>query len=151
MPSIQEIVYHHTDNFEKMEYMLSCFSHVRLCVTLWSVACQTPLSMGFSRQEFWSGFLCPSPRGFPNPEIEPTSLMYPTLATPGKPPRWLRLEVLNVLQKLFKIYSSPPPATPQPVVSLSEVSVTCGQPWSKNIKWEIPEINNSRVVNCMVF
>ena len=33
-------------------YMLSCFSCVRLCVTPWTVACQTPLSMGFSRQEY---------------------------------------------------------------------------------------------------
>ena len=36
--------------------MLSCFHHVRLFVTLWTVALQAPLSMGFSRQEYWSGF-----------------------------------------------------------------------------------------------
>ena len=38
--------------------MLSCFSHVQLFVNLWTVARQVPLSMGFSRQEYWSGFLC---------------------------------------------------------------------------------------------
>ena len=37
--------------------MLSCFSHVQLFATLWTVACQAPLSMGFSRQEYWSEFL----------------------------------------------------------------------------------------------
>ena len=41
--------------------LLSCFSHVQLFVTLWSVACQAPLSMGFSRQEHWSGLPCPPP------------------------------------------------------------------------------------------
>ena len=39
--------------------MLSHFSHVRLFMILWTVACQAPLSMGFSRQEYWSGLLCP--------------------------------------------------------------------------------------------
>ena len=39
--------------------MLSHFCCVRLCVTLWTTACQTPLFMGFSWQEYWSGFPCP--------------------------------------------------------------------------------------------
>ena len=47
--------------------MLSHFSHVQLCATLWTVACQAPLSMGFSRQEHWSRFPCPPPRNLPNP------------------------------------------------------------------------------------
>ena len=38
------------------------FSHVRLCVTLWTVACQAPLSMGFSRQKYWSGLPMASSR-----------------------------------------------------------------------------------------
>ena len=41
--------------------MLSCFSNVQLFATLWTVACQAPLSMGFSRQEYWSGLPCPTP------------------------------------------------------------------------------------------
>ena len=48
-------------------------SHVRLFATLWTVARQAPLSMGFSRQEYWSGLLFPSPGDLPNPEIEPGS------------------------------------------------------------------------------
>ena len=46
------------------------------CLTLatpWTVACQAPLSMGFSRQESWSGLPLPSPGNLPNPGIEPGS------------------------------------------------------------------------------
>ena len=42
--------------------------------TLWTVAHQAPLSMGFSRQEYWSGLPCPLPGDLPDPGIEPTSL-----------------------------------------------------------------------------
>ena len=59
--------------------MLNHFSHVRLFATLWTLAHQAPLSMGFSRQEYWSGFQCPPPRDLPNLEIEPTSLTSPAL------------------------------------------------------------------------
>ena len=58
--------------------------------TLWTVARQTPLSMGFSRQECWSGLPCPPPGDLPNPGMEPGS---PALQAdsflpelPGKPP-----------------------------------------------------------------
>ena len=55
-------------------------SRVRLFVTPWTVACWAPLSMGFSRQESWSGLPCPPPGDLPNPGIEPTSFMSPALA-----------------------------------------------------------------------
>ena len=55
-------------------YMLSRFSCVRLFASWWAVACQAPLSMGFSGQECWSGLPCPPPRGLPNPGIKPMSL-----------------------------------------------------------------------------
>ena len=54
-------------------------SVVQLFLTPWTVARQAPLSMGFSRQEFWSGLLCPSPGDLPDPGIEPTSPMSPAL------------------------------------------------------------------------
>ena len=61
-------------------------------VTLWTVASQDPLSMGFPRQEYWSGLPCPPPGDFPNPGIEHTSPWVPALAgrffttePPGKP------------------------------------------------------------------
>ena len=43
-------------------------------VTPWTVAPQSPLSMGFSRQEYWNGFPCPPPGDLPDPCIEPESL-----------------------------------------------------------------------------
>ena len=62
-------------------YVLSCFSHVRVSATLWTVACQASLYMGFSRQEYWNGLLCPPPGYLSNLGIEPTSLMSPALAS----------------------------------------------------------------------
>ena len=59
--------------------MLSCLSCVQLFVTLWTVACQTPVSMGCSRQDNWSGLPCPPPGDLPDTGTEPTSLMSPTL------------------------------------------------------------------------
>ena len=61
-------------------YVLSHCSHVQLSVTPWTVAGQTPLSMGFFRQKYWSGLPFPPPGGLPNPEIKPMSLMSPALA-----------------------------------------------------------------------
>ena len=67
-------------------------SLVQLFVMLWAVACQVPLSMGFSRQEYWSGLSPPTPGNLPHPGIELTSLASPALvsgffttAPPGKP------------------------------------------------------------------
>ena len=60
--------------------MLSHFSRVQLFVTLWTVAHQAPWSMGFSRQEYWSGWPCPPLGDLPNPGIKPGSLTSPALA-----------------------------------------------------------------------
>ena len=67
-------------------------SHVQFFATTWTVACQAPLSMEFSRQEYWSGLPFPTPGDLPDPGIEPTSLASPALAggffttePPGKP------------------------------------------------------------------
>ena len=59
--------------------MLSRFSHVRLCAALWTAAHQAPLSMGFSRQEYSSGLLYPSPGDLPDPGIEPMIPASPAL------------------------------------------------------------------------
>ena len=65
-------------------HLFSCkcylLSHVRLFATPWTVAHQDPLSMGFSRQEYWSRFPCPPPGDLPDPGIKPTSLISPALA-----------------------------------------------------------------------
>ena len=62
--------------------MFSHFSHNWFFVTLWTVALQSPLSMRFSKQEYWSGLLFPSPGHLPNPGIEPRS---PTLRADSLP------------------------------------------------------------------
>ena len=56
------------------------FSGVRFFVTPWTVACQAPLSMGFCRQEYWSGLPFLSPGHLPDPGIEPASHVSPALA-----------------------------------------------------------------------
>ena len=61
-------------------YNLSGFSCVWLFVTLWTVACQAPLSMRFSRQGYWSGLPFPSPGYLPNPGSKPESPESPALA-----------------------------------------------------------------------
>ena len=60
--------------------VLCVFSRVRLFMTPWTVAHQVPLSVRFSRHEYWSGLPFPSPRDFPDPGIEPMSLESPALA-----------------------------------------------------------------------
>ena len=53
--------------------VLSRFSRIQLFVTLWTVAHHAPLSMGFSRQKYWSGLPFPSPGDIPDPGIKPVS------------------------------------------------------------------------------
>ena len=52
------------------------FSRVRLFLTLWTVARQTPLSVGFSRQEYWNGLPCLPPGDLPDPGFEPASRVF---------------------------------------------------------------------------
>ena len=60
--------------------MLNRFIRVQIFATLWTIACQAPLSIGFSRQEYWSELQCPPPGDLPDPGIESTSLVSPALA-----------------------------------------------------------------------
>ena len=57
--------------------LLSCVS---LFVTSWTIACQVPLSMGFSRQEYWSGLSFPTPGDLPKPGNQTVSLTSAALA-----------------------------------------------------------------------
>ena len=74
-------------------------SHVRLLAALWTVAYQAPLSMGFSRREYWSGLPCSSPGDLLDPGMEPASLVSSALAggffTTGTP--WEARNSLGVL------------------------------------------------------
>ena len=67
----------------------NCFSHVQLLSAPSTVALQTPLSIEFPRQDYWSGLLFPPPKDLPNPGIKPTSLPlaggFFTTAPVGKP------------------------------------------------------------------
>ena len=87
--------------------VLSCFRHVQLFAALWTVACQAPLSMGFSRQEYWSGLPYPPPGDLSHPGIEPTfpvtsAVQADSLTTklPGQP-------LLMHTQLLFSVSFAP--------------------------------------------
>ena len=81
-------------------------SSVRLFVTTWTVAYQAPLSMGFSRQEYWSGSPFPSPGDLPNPGIEPGSPALQADALPSEPPgKPLINKVINNSQNDTKLKS----------------------------------------------
>ena len=93
-------------------HALGHFDRVQLFVTSWIVAHQAPLTMGFSRQEYWSGLPCPPPENLPDPKIKPTSLMSPALAGVffttkllGKPLSWYKLWAS--LSRLILIFSIP--------------------------------------------
>ena len=58
-------------------HLLNC---VLFFVTPWTIACQAPLSMGFFRQEYWSGLSCPPPGDLPDPGLELMSPAFPVLA-----------------------------------------------------------------------
>ena len=106
-------------------YMLSHFSHVWLCVTLWTVACQAPVYMGFTRQEYCSGLPFPTPDDVPDPRIEPMSpafggMFFNNSATQEAPllmdkpfyfedimcAKFLQLDVIWVVLRLLSIMSS---------------------------------------------
>ena len=81
---------------------MKSLSHVRLFATPWTVAYQAPLSMGFSRQEYWSGLPFPSPGDLPNPGIKPGSPALQTDALPSEPLG----ELTNTFQVLTNLKST---------------------------------------------
>ena len=81
---------------EWVKVKVKSLSRVRLFATPWTVAYQAPRSMGFSRQEYWSGLPFPSPGDLPNPGIEPGSPALQTDTLPSEP-----LGSLSLLQWIF--------------------------------------------------
>ena len=65
---------------------MKLLSHVQLFATPWTVAYQVPPSMGFSRQEYWSGLPFPFPGDLPDPGIKPRSPALQADALPSEPP-----------------------------------------------------------------
>ena len=82
---------------------MKSLSRVRLFATPQTAAYQAPLSMGFSRQEYWSGLPFPSPGDLPNPGIEPGSPTLQADALPFEPP-W-KSPAGKVMSLLFKMLS----------------------------------------------
>ena len=77
-------------------FVFSCFSRVWLFVTPWTVAYQASLSIGFSRQEYWSRLPCPIPGDLPNPGIKPTSPASPALQADSLPAQPLGKPVIII-------------------------------------------------------
>ena len=71
--------WHILPSLQPLHCVLSRFDYVQLIATPQTVAIQAPLSMGFSKQEYWSGLPCPPPGDLPNPRIKPTTLSSPAL------------------------------------------------------------------------
>ena len=74
------------------KYKCRVVSCVRLFATPWTIACQAPLSMGFSRQEYWSGLPFPTPGDLPDLGIEPASPALQAYSLPSEPlgkPKWV--------------------------------------------------------------
>ena len=65
-------------------------------------ACQAPLSMGFFRQEYWSGLPFPSPGDLPDSEIEPASWVSPALQVDSLPLSHLRSPIVLLIHKIMK-------------------------------------------------
>ena len=85
---------------------LSRFSSVWLCVIPWTVTHQAPLSMGFSRPEYWRGLPCPPAGDLSTPGIEAMSWQGGSLllAPPGKPSFYQKYYILNCLPFYFSIF-----------------------------------------------
>ena len=84
--------------------MLRCFSHVQLFVIAWTVACQAPLSLGFSRQEYWNGLPCLPPGDLPNSGIKrrsPALQVDSSLPEPPGKPNNTGVGSLSLLQGIF--------------------------------------------------
>ena len=90
IPSIQEMILRYDSWVVLSPLLLSewvkSLSRVQLFVTPWTIAYQAPLSMEFSRQEYWSGLPFPSPGDLPNPGIKPRSPALQADDLPSEPP-----------------------------------------------------------------
>ena len=97
--------------------MLSLFSRVQLFVILWTVAYQDPLSMGFSRQEYWNRLPCPPSGDLPNLVIEPASTVSPASAG-----RFFTTSATNLFIDFSDLYHLKSLPTCDPVSPLSSSS-----------------------------
>ena len=87
--------------------MLSLFSRVQLFVMPWTAIHQAPLSMGFSRQEYWIGLPFPPPGDLPDPGIEPGSPALQADSLPSKPPGKPFTSFFFITVRIWKRYKYP--------------------------------------------
>ena len=93
-----------TRNLLCVKVKVKSLSRVRLFATPWTIAYQAPPSLGFSRQECWSGLPFPSPGDLPNPRIEPRSPAMQVDSLPAEPqgkPKNTGVSSLSLLQWIF--------------------------------------------------
>ena len=91
-------------NVEKEKKKVKLLSRVQLFETPWTVAHQAPPSMGFSRQEYWSGLPFPSPGDLPDPGFELVSSMLQVEDLPSEPPGMFSHTIKNsCLTNVFRI------------------------------------------------
>ena len=122
--------------------MLSCFSHVQPLETLYTVTHLAPLSMGFSRQEYWSGLPCPPPGDLPDPGIEPTFLMSPALAVGFSTTSETSVQFSSVAQ------SCPTLATPWSIACQASLSITNSRSPTKLMSIESVIPSNHLILCC---
>ena len=122
--------------------MLSCFSHVQPLETLYTVTHLAPLSMGFSRQEYWSGLPCPPPGDLPDPGIEPTFLMSPALAVRFSTTSETSVQFSSVAQ------SCPTLATPWSIACQASLSITNSRSPTKLMSIESVIPSNHLILCC---
>ena len=102
-----------------MKVKVKSLSRVRLVTTPWTVAFQAPLSMGFSRQEYWSGLPFPLPGELPDPGIEPGSPALEANALTSEPPgKPLLLRLLLNRFSHVRLCAAPETAAHQAPLSL---------------------------------
>ena len=88
----------------KWKWSCSVMSDVRLFVTAWTVAYQDPPSMGFSRQEYWSGLPFLSPGDLPDPGIQPSSPKWQADSLPTELPSWIgKLNIVKMFSPTWSI------------------------------------------------
>ena len=91
----------------KLKFTRICvFSCIRLFVSLWTVACQPPLSIGIFRQEHWSELPYPPSGDLPNPGVEPTSPVSPALqvdSLPSEPPEKPNIHSKDEQMEIWRI------------------------------------------------
>ena len=102
--------------------VVSHFSHAQLFETLWTVTLQAPLSMGFSRQGYWSGLPCPPPGDLADPGTEPWSLMSPLWQAGSLPPGSPMQGFVCVVLSRVQLFTTPPTRLLYPLDSPGKIT-----------------------------